>query len=88
MLTLADVLRRHGEAYLLRYGDAVLPSHVRAVRDVLGAARVNSVVILPSAPAVGTSTCVITRAEIERARVAGATRPRAGCRSNGSCCCR
>lgn len=35
MITLADVFRRHGEAYLQRYGDAVLPSHVRAVRDVV-----------------------------------------------------
>lgn len=34
MITLADVMRRHGQAYLRRHGDAVLPSHVRAIRDV------------------------------------------------------
>jgi hypothetical protein len=31
MLRIADVLRRHGGDYLKRYGDAVLPSHVRAI---------------------------------------------------------
>ena len=32
MLRIADVLRRHGEDYLKRYGEAVLPSHVRAIQ--------------------------------------------------------
>ncbi len=32
MLRIADVLRRHGGDYLKRYGDAVLPSHVRAIQ--------------------------------------------------------
>lgn len=32
MLRIADVLRRHGEEYLTRYGNAVLPSHVRAIQ--------------------------------------------------------
>lgn len=32
MLRIADVLRRHGEDYLRRYGDAVLPSHARAIQ--------------------------------------------------------
>ena len=31
MLRLADVIRRHGDDYLARYGDAVLPSHTRAL---------------------------------------------------------
>lgn len=31
MLRIADVIDRHGESYLRRYGDAVLPSHVRAI---------------------------------------------------------
>lgn len=35
MPSLADVLRRHGEEYLRRYGSAVLPSHARAIRDVV-----------------------------------------------------
>ncbi|MEZ4308725.1 MAG: IS91 family transposase [Polyangiaceae bacterium] len=34
MVSLADVLRRHGPDYLHRHGDAVLPSHVRAIRDI------------------------------------------------------
>jgi len=34
MLRLADVLRRHGPEYLQRHGDAVLPSHVRAVQAI------------------------------------------------------
>jgi hypothetical protein len=34
MLRLADVLWRHGPDYLLRYGHAVLPSHVRAVEAI------------------------------------------------------
>lgn len=34
MLRLADVLSRHGPDYLQRHGDAVLPSHVRAVRAI------------------------------------------------------
>ena len=34
MLRLADVLRRHGPDYLQRYGQAVLPSHVRAVEAI------------------------------------------------------
>jgi len=32
MLRIADVLRRHGGDYLKRYGNAVLPSHVRAIQ--------------------------------------------------------
>ena len=32
MLRIADVLRRHGEDYLKRYGNTVLPSHVRAIQ--------------------------------------------------------
>lgn len=35
MLRLADVLRRHAAGYLARFGDAVLPSHVRALRCIL-----------------------------------------------------
>ena len=31
---LADVARRHGPGYLKRYGDAVLPSHVRALSAI------------------------------------------------------
>jgi hypothetical protein len=34
MLRLADVLRQHGPDYLQRHGEAVLPSHVRAVRSI------------------------------------------------------
>jgi hypothetical protein len=34
MLLLADVVRRHGPAYLRRFGAAVLPSHVRALDDI------------------------------------------------------
>ena len=34
MLRLADVLCRHGPDYLQRHGEAVLPSHVRAVRAI------------------------------------------------------
>jgi len=34
MLRLADVMRRHGPDYLQRYGDAVLPSHARAVHAI------------------------------------------------------
>jgi len=34
MLRIADVLRRHGEDYLRQYGDAVLPSHVRAIHAI------------------------------------------------------
>jgi len=34
MLRLADVVRRHAAGYLARYGDAVLPSHVRALRAI------------------------------------------------------
>jgi hypothetical protein len=34
MLRLADVLRRHGPLYLQRHGDAVLPSHARAVQAI------------------------------------------------------
>lgn len=35
ILGLADVLRRHGEAYLERYQSSILPSHARAIRDIL-----------------------------------------------------
>ena len=34
MTTVADVVRRHGPAYLTRFGRAVLPSHARALRDI------------------------------------------------------
>jgi len=34
MSTVADVVRRHGPAYLTRFGRAVLPSHARALRDI------------------------------------------------------
>jgi len=34
MLRLADVVRRHAAGYLARFGDAVLPSHVRALRAI------------------------------------------------------
>lgn len=34
MLRLADVVRRHAAGYLARFGDAVLPSHVRALRCI------------------------------------------------------
>lgn len=32
--SLVDVVRRHGRAYLARFGKAVLPSHARALRDI------------------------------------------------------
>jgi len=35
MLRLADILRRHGHDYLQRYGDAVLPSHARAIQSII-----------------------------------------------------
>ncbi len=34
MLRLADVVRRHAAGYQARFGDAVLPSHVRALRAI------------------------------------------------------
>jgi len=34
MPSLADVVRRHGTDYLMRFGRAVLPSHARALRDI------------------------------------------------------
>ena len=34
MLGLADVVRRHGPAYMVRFGAAILPSHVRAIRAI------------------------------------------------------
>jgi ribosomal protein L37E len=34
MPRLADVVRRHAARYLARYGDAVLPSHLRALRAI------------------------------------------------------
>ncbi len=34
MSLLAEVVRQHGPAYLERYGDAVLPSHVRAIGKI------------------------------------------------------
>jgi rhodanese-related sulfurtransferase len=33
--TLVDVIRRHGPGYLARFGKAVLPSQVRALRDIV-----------------------------------------------------
>lgn len=35
MLRLADVLRRHGPAYMERHGASMLPSHVHAVKAIL-----------------------------------------------------
>ena len=34
MLEVAEVFRRYGEAYLKKYGDAMLPSHRRALHDI------------------------------------------------------
>lgn len=34
MITLADVLRRHGPAYVARHGPALLPSHRRALEAI------------------------------------------------------
>src|SRR5664279_5815144 len=34
MLRLADVVRRHAAGYLARFGDAILPSHVHALRAI------------------------------------------------------
>lgn len=36
MPTLADVVREHGPAYQARFGASLLPSHVRAMRDIVG----------------------------------------------------
>ncbi len=35
MLRLADVIRRHGPAYMERHGASMLPSHVHAVKSIL-----------------------------------------------------
>jgi hypothetical protein len=35
MLELADIFRRYGAAYLQRFGKAMLPSHRRAVQDII-----------------------------------------------------
>ncbi|HEY4157636.1 MAG TPA: IS91 family transposase [Polyangiaceae bacterium] len=35
MLKLADVVRRHGPAYMERFGDSMLPSHVRALEAIV-----------------------------------------------------
>lgn len=35
MVELADIFRRYGADYLKRFGDAVLPSHRRAIRDIV-----------------------------------------------------
>ena len=35
MPELADVFAQHGKGYLARYGSAVLPSHRRAVGDIV-----------------------------------------------------
>ncbi|WP_437644355.1 IS91 family transposase [Sorangium sp. So ce362] len=35
MLRLADVVRRHGPAYMERHGASMMPSHVRAVKAIL-----------------------------------------------------
>lgn len=34
MVEMADILRRHGEEYRLKYADRMLPSHQRAMRDI------------------------------------------------------
>ncbi|MCP4823020.1 MAG: transposase, partial [Shimia sp.] len=34
MLEVAKVFRRYGEAYLNKFGDAMLPSHRRALHDI------------------------------------------------------
>lgn len=36
MPTLADVVREHGPAYQARFGASLMPSHVRAMRDIVG----------------------------------------------------
>jgi hypothetical protein len=36
MPTLADVVRQHGPAYRERFGATLLPSHARAMRDIVG----------------------------------------------------
>ena len=35
MPEVADILRRHGQEYLRRYGDRILPSHRRAIHDIV-----------------------------------------------------
>ncbi len=35
MPELADVFRRHGTGYLARYAGAMLPSHLRAIGDIV-----------------------------------------------------
>ena len=34
MLEVAEILRRHGPAYRAQFGDRLLPSHARAMRDL------------------------------------------------------
>jgi len=36
MLKVADIFRRHADAYLARFGDGILPSHRRAIADIVG----------------------------------------------------
>ncbi len=71
----------------IREGDR-RPGTFELCETWFGAARVNSGVTSPSAPAVGIGTCVTTRAAIERSPAVAATRPSAGWRSSASCCCR
>jgi hypothetical protein len=35
MVEIADILRRHGPAYLAKYGDRMLPSHKKAIKAIL-----------------------------------------------------
>jgi hypothetical protein len=35
MVEIADILRRHGPAYLAKYGDRMLPSHKKAIQAML-----------------------------------------------------
>jgi len=36
MLTVADIFRRHAGAYLARFAESILPSHVQAIGDIVG----------------------------------------------------
>jgi len=36
MVTVADIFRRHAGDYLARYGEQALPSHLRAIDDIVG----------------------------------------------------
>lgn len=36
MVEVADIFRLHGAAYRARFGDRMLPSHLRAMEDIEG----------------------------------------------------